>query len=140
MEALHWELDRLNGDGKKIARKLMPPAQKKRQHGRTRERPWAVGLELFNEAGDILLLPKLYEVSSYLFFESVAFFAISLLMRLVNALALRSRVKKGAKLRYCFGLLLNLIEPNSGMEIIKATRLKTTRRGALFMTPKQMTM
>ena len=68
---LNMKMERFDGRDKKATKALLPPRARKQQLARARERFWAVGLELFNEAGDFLLLPKLMAVDAYLFYASV---------------------------------------------------------------------
>jgi hypothetical protein len=100
----------------------MPLRLKKQKAERRRAQFWATMLELFNEAGDILFLFKLYKLSKlYLYYTSLSFLLLSLVGRLVTSMILRSQhgVKKGKKGVFLLGMGIYLIEPNSGHEIMK---------------------
>eukprot|EP00935_MAST-01C_sp_MAST-1C-sp1_P000277 g277.t1 len=124
--ALEDKMERHEGD---FPAALMPMRIMKQRSERRRARFWACGLELFNEAGDILLLPKMLVLAPDLFVASLTCLIGSVLMRLFNALRLWGRVKTGKVCRFALGVLVNLVEPNSGMELIKAT-LNDSEKGS----------
>jgi hypothetical protein len=113
--------DKLERSEDTVPAGVMPMRVLKQRAERRRARIWATGLELFNEAGDILLLPQLFAKARRLFWASLACLVGSVFLRLFNALRLWKRVKKGKVLKFVVGVLVNLVEPNSGMEIIKTT-------------------
>jgi hypothetical protein len=100
----------------------MPLRLKKQKAERRRAQFWATMLELFNEAGDIVFLFKLYKLSKlYLYYTSLSFLLLSVVGRLATSMILRSQhgVKKGKEGVFLLGMGVYLIEPNSGHEIMK---------------------
>jgi hypothetical protein len=111
----------------------MPLRLKKQKAERRRAQFWATMLELFNEAGDILFLFKLYKLSKlYLYYTSLSFLLLSLVGRLATSMILRGQhgVKKGKEGVFLLGMRVYLVEPNSGHEIMKQA-LQDKEQGAM---------
>eukprot|EP00935_MAST-01C_sp_MAST-1C-sp1_P000479 g479.t1 len=100
--------------------KVMPLSVKKARSERRRAKIWAVILELFNEATDVAFLFELWS-SWDLFYASLTFMLITVLGRLLIGLSLWRRVEEGKQGQYLRALLVNLVEPNTGQTLLKAT-------------------
>jgi hypothetical protein len=117
----------------------MPHRLKKQKAERRRAQFWATMLELFNEAGDILFLFKLYKLSKlYLYYTSLSFLLLSLVGRLATSMILRSQhgVKKGKEAVFLLGMGVYLIEPNSGHEIMKRALQDKEQGGQVWDSSK----
>jgi hypothetical protein len=64
-----------------------------------------------------------------LFWASLACLVGSLFLRLFNSLRLWKRVKEGKFFTFVLGVLVNLVEPNSGMEL-ERQHLSTKKQAA----------
>jgi hypothetical protein len=117
----------------------MPLRLKKQKAERRRAQFWAAMLELFNEAGDIAFLFKLYKLSKlYLYYTSLSFLLLSLVGRLATSMILRSQhgVKKGKEGVFLMGMGVYLVEPNSGHEIMKRALQDKEQGGKVWDSSK----
>jgi hypothetical protein len=125
------KLERLEEDGDNGIdfKAMMPFGMLKQRSERRRARFFASALELFNEITDVLFLPILYREEIWLFAISLTFMVLSVLGRLYSALKLRKNVEPKKFTRYIYGMLLSLVEPHSGLIMMKQT-LKDNEAGA----------
>eukprot|EP01047_Picozoa_sp_COSAG01_P059870 COSAG01_NODE_7253_length_3281_cov_3.142363_2_plen_230_part_00 len=86
--------------------------------------------ELFNELGDVYFLTILWAKAWALFCVSVTLLTANMLGRLWVICAEMKHVEKGKRWAFCRGAAIFLLEPNSGMRMMKKA-LKEKERGGL---------
>lgn len=106
-----------------------------------------VSIELANESSDVVFtFLVLKEEASELFWASCSFLLLSLIVRLYLGLQARFEPEKGFKtpvidrknmVQYWGGVLLSLVEPMSGLEVIHDTRLDMSDEKNIKMQKKK---
>eukprot|EP01047_Picozoa_sp_COSAG01_P073204 COSAG01_NODE_11863_length_1845_cov_1.851088_2_plen_536_part_01 len=90
-------------------------------------------MELYNESTDVLFLVELSTKAQLLFFISAIFIALNLLGRLFVVLAERRDVDEGKGGTFWRGAALYMLEPNSGMRMMKRTLKKKAAGGQVYV-------
>jgi hypothetical protein len=140
MEDMTWELERLSEKIEIMAARddsvvqiTFAGAQRKRRVG------WAnlmeTGIELWNEASDLVMIYKLWnEGFVKLFLAAALAMALHLLARIVLAARQWSEIDQGKRCSFLWGALVYMIEPNNGQRLMKKA-LKDKAEGGMVFDP-----